>query len=317
VSRTRIEFGMLPTGMPIEDAEPNLEAVRQRLHAQMRIAAQFVKGLWVRRAMDLHISRSGAYVRGIAEQGEIRVVAESSGATHIEVTYEIVNTAPHARIVEDGHPAFSLPQAINWGSTKGRIKHGAKGPYLHIPFRHAAYQTPAQRASKGTTRGALRSMMPEHIYKTAKQLSHTMKRKEGPIHKEGRFVQADRYQWGGRMRHQTSPKIQLGHGRGQANEGFEAHRGERQVGRDRSGKPLVNPAWKSSKFKGMFRTGPPGHTRYMTIRTITPRSRGWNIPAQVGYGVARQVAANVRSGAASRRLRSLLENAATGGAATG
>jgi hypothetical protein len=56
---------------------------------------------------------------------------------------------------------------------------------------------------------------------------------------------------------------------------------------------MVNPAWQSSKFSGLLKSGPKGHSEYTTIRTITPNSPGWNIPAKQGLGVARMVASVV------------------------
>ena len=251
MSRFRIQFGMAAHNMP---EEPNIEAARTRLRAQMMRAAQMVKGAWIQRAIDLKVSQSGEYIRGIAEQGEIRVISEHMGETSIEVIWEIVNTAPNARVIEDGHPAFSLAQAIDWGNTRGRIKRGKNGPFLHIPLRHHAHQSAAGRESSGMTHGALKSMMPEHIYKAALQLNPTQKRKVGPIYSaSGQFQAADRYDKGDRLKHHQPAGIQLGPGKGAHNTSFEARRGERQAGRDKQGKPLVNPAWKTSKFQGMMR----------------------------------------------------------------
>ena len=75
------------------------------------------------------------------------------------------------------------------------------------------------------------------------------------------------------------------------------------VGRDGAGNPLVNPAWGSSKFDGMFKAGSPGHAQYMTIRTITPNSPGWNIPAQAGLYIAARVSKMAES---SDELRDLV-----------
>ncbi len=44
-----------------------------------------------------------------------------------------------------------------------------------------------------------------------------------------------------------------------------------------------------SKLEGMFKGGSPGHTQYMTMRTITPNSK-WIIPAQEGHFFTRRVA---------------------------
>lgn len=311
MTRARLHLGMKTKNL--DGLEPDIEAVRTSLRRQAFVAATFVKGLWIQRALDLKVSRTGAYIRGIAAEGQLRVISEHMGPDRMVLTFEIVNTAPHAKLVEDGHPAFSLVQAINWSSTTGRIKIGPKGPFLHIPFRHRAFVSPEERESSGTTRGTLKAMMPEHIHAEAMKLDFTRPRKEGPIRHGGRHVQADRYDYGGRMKHHATPSIQLGTGgQGAHNVGFEARRGERTVGFDRAGQPMTNPAWKGSKYHGMMRSSTRGHSSFTTIRTITPRSLGWNIPAMVGYGVARSVAASARSGVGARKLQAMMKKAALG-----
>lgn len=289
----------------------NHAAMLRAVADQMMIVAQFVKQLWVARAQQMGISDSGEYVRGIAEQGEIRRVYERSTLTDIEVQLQIVNTAKHASIVEDGHAAFHLPSKIRWGDPGKRVKQGKNGPYMHIPFRHS---TPAAAAS-GPTHTALRTQMPTDIYAKAKNLKRTIPNNVGPLYAAGgtgrhtgqMFHQADTYQRGGRLSHdaagiQVSPNGQ----------GVEARRGARAVAGRIDGRQPVNPAWRSSKYAGMMKTGAPGHTRYMTIRTITPNSPGWNIPAQGGRGVARQVAHAVTHGQAGRQISELLRKAILG-----
>lgn len=275
------------------------------------LASEYIKGLWIKAAQGEKLHNTGDYVRGI-QKGH-----SSIGNVHMDgntwsLTITVVNVSPHASIVEEGHGAFHLPSAINWSSSTGRIKRSANGtPYLHIPFRHTSWVAPSERASgdsqQGTTMWALKRMMPEHVYRQAKRLSPRVGQNVGPVRgRGGQFLAADKYRWGGKSDNPpphrrrldfrgSRPSIQLGssqhgHGTGDHNVGFEAHRGARVAGRDKEGRPMVNPAWQANKFEGLFKSGPKGHTTYMTIRTITPNSQGWNIPAQQGHYIARKVA---------------------------
>lgn len=309
----------------------NLEALEglagmegERVHAALRSAAlmagQWIRGVWTRVAQGVDARRTGAYIRGIQDEGIVRIV--SSGENHaeeFEVVVEVVNTAPHASLVEEGHGAFHLPSVIDWGATNGRVKRTAGGkPYIHIPFRHRAYADAAAREEQGLTSATRRAMMPEHIYASAKRLTFTQSLGVGPIHSSsGQFIQADRYKWGRRLdRSGTTPQFIMGGpgvGAGGPGEpGYEEHRSARVVGRDANGNPLLNPAWQSSKFHGMFRSGSRGHASYMTIRTVTPDSKGWNIPAQHGLFIAEKVA---RHAEGSEDLRGIIEAAV--GAALG
>lgn len=277
--------------------EPDMGAMLRAFNAGALLGGQFLQGVWIRVAGEMDIRSSGAYIRGISENGRIEIIPDNRngpGSTTWDVVIEVTNTAPHASIIEDGHAAFSMVDAINWNGA-GRIKRTADGrPYLHIPFRHAAYQSAAARASSGMTTTTLRSMMPENIYAKAKNLKRTQRLGVGPVYSpSGQFLAADRYRWGGRLdRSGTSPAIIVGHN---SETTYEEHRGARLIGKDRKGNAMVNPAWQNSKFHGMFKTGGEGHSQYMTIRTITPDSKGWNIPAMAGLGVARRVGAVVAS----------------------
>ncbi len=286
--------------------------------------AEYARGVWLRVAQGLDVRHTGEYIRGIQDGGVRRLSAEDTPTGRV-VTLELLNSAPHAGIIEEGHPAFSLAARIRWGSGKGSIKRSKDGsPYLHIPMRHHAFVGAEARAAQGTTRAALSSMMPEHIYKQAQRLQFTTRRNVGPIyHARGtgadthaQFIQRDRYNRPKNRaaldRSGTTPSIQLGgpgSGTGAHNIGFEEHRGSRMVGRDRGGAPLINPAWATSKYHGLIKTGSKGHAQYMTIRTITPSSPGWNIPAQRGLYIARRVAAMLQYQAADGRLSDILARA--------
>lgn len=264
-------------------------------------AGEWVRGTWVEVASTLNVRASGEYLRGIESAGTVRIASErleAEGAV-LEIVVEVTNNARHASFVEEGHGAFHLPDHINWSAAGGRIKRTKAGvPYIHVPFRHRAYAAAGTRERQGMTPATTRSMMPQEVYQRAKALTYTRKLGVGPIRREGgQWVAADRYAWGRRLdRSGTRPQFNMGGpgvgGGGPGEPGFEEHRGVRLIGRDRNGSPLINPAWGGSKFHGMFKSGAPGHSQYMTIRTLTRDSPGWNIPAVAGLYIGAKVAAN-------------------------
>lgn len=302
-----INFDGIPPG-------PDPAGILQAMERKALAAAQMAKALWVARAQQLNITDKGDYIRGIQEHGEIRRTFHASGSTSMEITYEIVNTAPHASIVEDGHSAFHLPSRVAWGDPSKRVKRTKDGrPYLHIPFRHSTGGAP------GATHSAVRTQMPPAIYKQATQLRRRVGTRTGPLYSAGgfrspsgrqhagqMFQAADTYRWQGsgpkRMSHTPGPGIHVS----RSGVGVEAQRGPRGVSGRIGGQNVTNPGWKSSKYHGLMKTGPKGHSSYMTIRTMTPDSPGWNIPARAGHGVVRQVAMAMRSGPGAERLRQLL-----------
>lgn len=271
------------------------EEVKAALRRGALTGAQFAQGLWIRAAQAANVRRTGAYIRGIQSEGSIRTVSESESQEGWEMVIEVVNTAPHASLVEEGHAAFHLPSVVNWSSSRVKTaKDGTK--YLSIPFGHTAFASAEAREAGGYTTGAIKAMMPEHIYQEAKRLAVTRRLRQGPVRSpNGQFLQADKYAYGGRLdRSGTRPGIVMGgpgvSAGGPGEPGFEEHRGIRQVGRDAKGNALINPAWQSSKFAGMMRSGSPGRSSYTTIRTMTDRSLGWNIPAMAGQFIAAKVA---------------------------
>jgi hypothetical protein len=286
------------------------------------LAAEFVRGVWltVAASMDIRGGFGGAgatsYIQGIRAAVAV-IESEAIGPWSAEIVVALSNTSPHAAFVEDGHAAFSLVRAIDWGSTSGRIKRGPKGPYLHIPFRHSVFQTDAALDAGGATYGARKAMMPRDVTREARKLAATIRQNTGPIYRPlpggGRqFVAADRYKWGGRLDRPGSTAIQVAPsqvsptGRPFA-VAMQERRSARLVGHDAAGAPLVNPAWKTGRFDNLFRTSQPkGGSTYMTIRTITPNSMGWNIPAQLGRHVVQRVAAGLRSGIGAAELQRIV-----------
>lgn len=315
----RISGGELPDPAALEDVTQLLELLSQQI-------ATYAKGTWIAVAQGLGMRNTGpgSYVGGIEAEGNVTIeINESEDGNVAVLTVEIENGSPHAQYVEEGRAAFHLPTAIDWAKTTGAIKRTSKGtPYLHIPFKHTAFATPEQRVEKGYTQRAIKRMMPAHISQMAKRLGYVRKQNVGPITRihdtrtgetrhvygreaqlrarsmstdpAGRFrvanVAADRYSQpkdAGRRRLDRShvrAQIQLGDGSEGGAEAFEERRSARGV--PGSG---VNPEWQSSRYHGLFKTGSRGHAQYMTIRTITPDSEGWHIPAQAGLFVAERV----------------------------
>lgn len=288
------------------------------------LGAEFIRAVWSRVAGALDI-RGGfgddghvTYQQGIQSAGIVLEQERTSGGDYA-IELSITNSSPHAQLVEEGHAAFHLPDVIDWSATGGSIKRGPHGPYLHIPFRHSAYASAGSRTEQGYTYAAKRAMMPKDVSQAAARLSRTIRLNQGRVYRdtlardldvgrrrgplvERQFVQADRYSWGRRLRRDTTPGIRIG----PDGVGYEEHRGARAVGRGAGGRMLENPAWKTSKFEGLFKSGPKGHTSYMTIRTITPHSRGWNIPAMAGKYVARKVAHELTYGETAAELERIV-----------
>lgn len=257
----------------------------------MQKSAQLVQQVWVARAQQLDIRQTGEYIRGLTGEGSVEVIKpagpDASGA--VVGTIAVVATAPHSAIVEDGHAAFHLPSKINWSGA--RVKVGKNGKYMHIPFRHSAFADEATQQANGYTRATIKSMLPQDVYTAAANLKRTIKRNEGPFYDGDQFKAADAYNKGERLKRGA---VQAGFTVGGDGKVRVERMPSRTVGFIRSpmgGKlTLVNPEWKSSRYEGLMKSGPKGHSQYLTIRTITPNSKGWNIPAQEGKGIGRIVA---------------------------
>lgn len=81
-----------------------------------------------------------------------------------DLAVAIMNTAPYARILEDGHQGYHLPERINWSGPNVRTSKDGRR-YLIIPFRH---YTPGSKAG-GTSTMRARSQMSKEVYFDAKQ----------------------------------------------------------------------------------------------------------------------------------------------------
>lgn len=281
---------------------------RQSVENAAYMGAQWLQGQWMRLATAANIRGSSgkgtSYINGIQDAGSlVRVSGEGAMSgdevVQYEVIYDIVNTSEHASFVDYGHDAFHLPSVMTWDTPS--VKRSKDGtPYINIPLQHRHYQAPGKRGPGGATLSTRRAMMPAEVYNQAKRLDYRQKTNAGAqFDGNGQFMAADRYKWRGSS---TNKRIKRGHVKPDtwaqdsagAHEMFQERRGSRVV-YDRSGKSIgTNPAWKSSKYEGLFRTGAPRQASYLTIRTITPKSEGWHIPAVPGLHIVDQVHALAR-----------------------
>lgn len=264
--------------------------VQRVMQEATREVAMRTKARWVELAAQKLGQRSaGAYLQGI-QNAEVKQVGGEGGAAGVAgVSYIITNNAPHASFVEDGRAAFHLPSRINWSGPK--VKQGKNGPYMSIPFTHAAFAPEKALDKAGVKTATRKRMMPRDISNAARELTPRTRLNAGPQYNaKGQYVAADRYTQGGSLRGMPMSRFIA------TRDGLvENRRGEQMIAGRIGGRQVSNPAWQSSRFEGLFKAGTPGHTQYMTIRTITPNSKGWNIPSQPGYGIARQVAAEMQN----------------------
>lgn len=159
----------------------------------------------------------------------------------------VINTADHARFVDEGRAGFHLPSS--WGKGAGRWLVGKDGHrYARVPFR---IESPTGEGG-GRTRGHIRRSMPNRVYSFARKLEPRQ-----------------RLSW-------TPNEYRLSrHYRQMAQQGLDVPQRLVDVG---------GYTWKASQFDGLFvaemqRTeNAPRHATYMTVRTITPESDGWYIP---------------------------------------
>lgn len=319
--RIPIRVPRLSTRITLQGAaafgSPDEGALYDALQRGAMRAAQLVRGTWVTVAKGMGIDRTGDYIDGIKDRARVEVLEEARGANlgGYRIVIGITNTSKHAMLVEEGHAAFSLPDAIQWGKGSPRMKRVMKGPnrgmpYLTIPFRHYAYASPSKREEGGYKPHVVAQMLPSSIHKLAQSLERTLPEGAGPQYKGKQFLAADRYRgehgdrWGGVLVHDApvGSTMQLAARGADAKRHAEVRRDERVVGVDKLGNTLTNPAWKTSKFQGLSRMNASGHTQYMTFRIITPKSKGWRIPAMQGKFVMARIVHSMNGGALREQI---------------
>jgi len=181
----------------------------------------------------------------------------------------VMNHAPYAQAIEEGHAGFHLPSRIAWPTEKSRISKKGRF-YLTIPFRH---MTPGKE-SEGIGAGRARTVMPREVYRAALAAFKAGRTPTFPVGRDP----------GGRMMF-----------RGQLSRPYRVmnvpqwltNKALRQEGQP-------GYTWRAGKFEGMRRiiqksaSGARSST-FMTWRTLSQDSAGWWIPPMAGFHFAQQV----------------------------
>lgn len=245
--------------MPAGDY-PNIEA------ALAGPVVDTIKAQWIMLAQPHQAT--GNYIHMIQDAGAAEYPYNGD---HLAAS--VVNRAPYANIIEEGHQGFHLPSNIrNWTH---RNKRGVG--YIVIPFRHF---TPATRTSSGR---AMRNAMPQEIYERARRLGNERLRGLGDLYKQSKSYA---YMTGANaaLGRPVSAGLQRAHALAMQHEGHPGY------------------TWRASKYEGLQRTlqvtsSGPGGTReygvYTTFRTLSEDSAGWYIPAQPGLHLAAQTAERI------------------------
>lgn len=214
------------------------EAVRQ--------SAIFAQSVWIMLAQSgqyIH-TRTGAYVRGLQMADSLHYPVDNDPLAAL-----VVNVAPHAHVIEEGHAGYHLPSVINWAQARGAKQNAAGRWYLRVPFRHRA----PGRPGGGATHATQQAMMPQQVYARAKRLQPGQRVTAGPTRGHARHVPGlTPYQ------PRYAPNIRPGY----------VH---------------------ASVYEGMQKRGATGHTQYVSWRTMTQDSPGWHIPARPGTHLSQVV----------------------------
>lgn len=186
----------------------------------------------------------------------------------------VANTAPHAQVLEEGHPGFHLPSAIDWGAAEGRgtAHRTRRGPrMLRIPFRHG---TPGSETG-GVGQGRARTMMPTEVYRDALAAIRGDRERRAALSAAGPLL--------------SRPYAAMT-GRGLPDLAIRA--------RQQEGHPGYT--WRSPLYGGLTyrqqanpETGATSGT-WTTFRTLTEDSVGWYIPPFPGAHIAARTADLVR-----------------------
>lgn len=177
---------------------------------------------------------------------------------YVEATYRL------AEEIENGRPARDLKKMLN---TSLKVRVNKKGTrFLYIPFRH---NTPGN--------DALANSMPPSVYDVAKNLESSMitgqtTRISGLNASDIKTQQLlttpqNTYKWGGKLPAGMSAKLKPHHA-------TDVHAGMMR-----------------------FDTSTPGGAKsstYLTIRTMSEKSKGWIVPPQPGQKIAEKVANDMR-----------------------
>jgi len=214
-------------------------------------AAAYIQEAWIAAAdaSDMSPRQLAVYVGGLTQRGSIAYAADGN-----PYAVRVSNLGPLAVPLENGTPAYHLPERIDWASSPSAHK-TQKGPhkgryYLFIPFTHGAY-----RGKKGGPRAQAR-MMPSGVYRYARLL------------RPGQYLTGNPNLGGTRAI--TVPGLTPYVPRYARN---------------------IRPGYThASKYERMVRRpARGGGSQYLTFRTMTQDSPGWHIPAQPGLHLVPKV----------------------------
>lgn len=270
----------------VGDADLGLLAIvmeiQEQLGAMLLDAAETTRALWLARA-EMKGIRDTDYLEGIRTANvELEEFVMENNVAMGSVS--ITNESRMAAIIEDGHERYHLPSKINWPTERTKTaKDGTM--YLDVPLRHTAFASEGEAKRKGYSHEAMKRMMPSDIYGHAVTLARTIRMNAGKQYNaQGQYVAADKYRVEGT---EIDP--------------FVASRltaVQRMIRTNSSGQVIsigkhgagLHVAGLPKKYEGLLRTGPAGHTEYLTIRRLTEKSQGWWIPAKEGKHIAADVA---------------------------
>jgi len=172
-----------------------------------------------------------------------------SGDTQDPLHGLVVCNHPAAKPLEEGYGPFDLKPGLLRSDKAKTSKEGHR--YITVPLRHGTPAKTPTEAGSAEMRATLASVMPTGVAKMAEQLvrSHMKSPGEKKLPDMGWFMQT-----------KLTPRL------------------------------LRLPAytWKHGKFAGLTKRGAPGHTQYMTFRTVSEGKSApgsWIHPGQRALGI--------------------------------
>lgn len=157
--------------------------------AAVQAAAELVQWAWIELAQGSSLSarQQVVYVRGLTRAESLVYPADGN-----PLAARVVNMARAAPSLEEGTPAYHLPERINWGASRAARRTKAGKYYMVIPFTHGAY-----RGKKGPSATQARAM-PAAVYRRARTLQSGQFLTSGPtggagVHSPGMQRYVPRY----------------------------------------------------------------------------------------------------------------------------
>lgn len=198
----------------------------------------------------------------------------------------VINSAPYAAVLEEGHAGFHLASKIDWSAAvaRGTAKVTKSGKrFLRIPFQHGSPVT----ATGGASTSRLRNAMTRAEYREARALfSEDEERRKLA---RARLREAGTWMSRAYSLPSVPPALRA-----------KAEASESQPGY----------TWRARSLEGLTRkehvgAGGVKSSTYLTFRTLTEDSAGWFVPPFAGYRYAERTVDLVRE-----QVRDLVEQAA-------